>query len=212
MSKEILNNAVQALSEAGIPARRAMSTGKMESISSTVATIAMESADIRNKTVTVLATVLTPSAAGAAACEEAALDAGEVLAALGGKCSTGQCRFDGRSGLFSVEITAQFASQKPKITINGVELQHVLAFTSWRTLDEEVTDWAHAKWNFRLEEYFPMGAEEEADPVEAFTLTHVCESGTESYLESTWTYQRRVWDASGVRQIRLGVAEETDVG
>ena len=212
MSKEILNDAVAALSQAGIPARRAMPGRKMETVGSTVATVAMKAADIRNKTVTVLATVWTPSALGAAACEEAALDAGEVLAALGGKCSAEECRFDGRNGLFGVEITAQFASQTPKITINGVELKHVLAFTSWRTLDEEVTDWANAKWNFRLEEYFPMGAEEEANPVAAFTLTHVCENGTESYLESTWTYQRRVWDASGVRQIRLGVAEETDVG
>lgn len=206
MGKPILNDVVQALCDAGIPTQRAMPAGKMGTISQTVATVHLLSADIRNKTVTVLTTVLSPAQLGAAACEEAALDAGEVLNQLGGKCSVGSCTFDGRTGLFSVEITAMFQAQTPRIVIGEQLLTHVVAFTSWRSLDEEVTDWYNAKWNFRLEEYFPMGEEEDANPTGTFLLTHVCELGTENYIDSTWTYQRRVWDASGIRQIRLGVA------
>lgn len=212
MGKLILEQAVQALRDGGIPAARAMPAEKAPDISEPVAAVSLQAMDLRSKKVTVLVTVLTPAALGAAACEEAALSAGQILAELGGKCSMEACRFDGRTGLFMMEITAQFNSEVPKVTINGVELGHVLAFTSWRTLDETVTDWDNTKWNFRLEEYFPMGDDVEADPAGKFTLMHICENGSESYIDSTWTYQRKVWDASGVRQIRLGVANSMDVG
>lgn len=212
MGKLILSNAVQALCDAGIPARRSAPRQKMAEITTPVAAVSLKSADMRSKKVTLLATVLSPAALGMAACEEMALDVGAILESLGGKCSVGACRFEGRIGLFCTEVTGEFASQMPKITIDGTLLEHVQAFTSWRTLDDEVTDWGNAKWNFRLEEYFPMGDEEEANVAGPFTLVHTCENGTESYIDSTWTYQRRVWDASGIRQLRLGVANEMDVG
>lgn len=212
MGQLILERAVQALKEAGIPAERAAPARKMAAITGPVAAVSLQSADIRNKQLTVLTTVLSPAAPGAAVCEETALEAGEILSKLGGKCSVAKCRFDGRTGLFSVEVTALFSTEVPKITIDGKEMKHVLAFTSWRTLDDTVTDWTEAKWNFRLEEYFPMGESEDANPTLPFILTHTCENGTESYMDSTWTYQRRVWDASGIRQLRLGVAEIMDNG
>lgn len=212
MGKLILENAVQALRDGGIPADRGMPAGKMGQITGTVAAVNLGAMDMRNKKVTVLATVLTPAALGAAACEETALNAGQILTDLGGKCAVGQCGFDGQSGLFTVEVSGEFNSAVPKVLINETMLNHVLAFTSWRALDEEVTTWHNAKWNFRLEEYFPMGEDQDADPAGEFTLVHISASGTETFLKSTWTYQRRVWDASGVRQVRLGVAEETDVG
>lgn len=212
MGKLILEQAVQALQAGGIPAARAMPAARMPEITATVAAVSLQGMDLRSKKMTVLVTVLTPAHLGSAVCEEAALTAGELLSDIGGKCSADACRFDGRTGLFAVEVTAQFNSEVPKITINDVELKHVLAFTSWRTLDEEVSDWDNAKWNFRLEEYFPMGDDVEADPAGTFVLNHICQSGSESYIDSTWTYQRKVWDASGVRQIRLGVAEVMDVG
>ncbi len=212
MGKLILENAVQALRDGGIPANRAMPVGKMPQITETVAAVSLNAMDMRNKTVTVLVTVLTPGSMGAAVCEEKALAAGQILTDLGGKCSVGKCRFDGRAGLFCVDVTGVFDSAPPKVVVDGVELHHVLAFTSWRALDDEVTDWSNAKWNFRLEEYFPMGVDQEADPVNPFILMHISPSGSEAYLDSTWTYQRRIWDASGVRQIRLGVAEVLDLG
>ncbi len=212
MGKLILSDAVQALRDGGIPADRAMPAGKMPAISETVAAVQLQSMDVRNQVVTVLVTVLTPVDLGAAACEEKALDAGLILGDLGGKCQVGECRFDSVMGLFVTEITGEFNSYMPKITINGTALNHVLAFTAWRTLDEENTSWSLAKWSFRLEEFFPMGESQDANPAGTFTLVHTSENGTESYIDSTWTYQRRVWTASGVRQLRLGTANEMDVG
>ncbi len=212
MGKLILDKAVQALSDGGIPVRRAMPAEKAAPITESVAAVSLQAMDVRNKTVTVLATILTPAALGAAACEETALKAGQLLSDAGGKCSVGPCQFHGRIGCFYAEVTGAFNSKTPIIRINDTVLTHVLAFTCWRTLDDQVTDWTEAKWNFRLEEYFPMGTDEEANPVDPFILIHISDSGSEMFLDSTWTYQRRIWDASGVRQIRLGVAEGHDVG
>lgn len=212
MGKLILENAVQALTEGGIPARRAMPSGTLPQITETVAAVALKAMDTRNQKVTVLATLLTPAELGSSVCEETAMEAAQILSELGGECTLGGCGFDGRNGLFTLEVTAKFNSAVPKVWIDDAEMKHVLAFTSWRTLDEEVTTWSKTKWNFRLEEYFPMGDEEDASPAGEFTLVHVSEIGTESYINSTWTYQRRIWDASGVRQVRLGVAEVLDMG
>ena len=183
---------------------------KICEISEAVAAVSLKQADMRKKTMTVLVTVFSPANLGGAACEEVALQTGQVLNNLGGKCSVGSCGFDGKLGLFFEEVTGEYATEIPKVTIDGREMTHVLAFTSWRNIDDLVTSWSDTKWNFRLEEYYPMGEDEDADPVGKFTLVHTSHNGTETFSRATWTYRRRVWDASGVTQIRLGVAEDME--
>ena len=156
--------------------------------------------------------VLSPAELGGPVCEEMALEVGEILKELGGISTVGALEFDGRGGLFLVEVLGDFLEEKPKIFQNERELTHVVAFSSWRTLDDEVTNWADAKWNFKLEEYYPIGDNEESNPYGEFTLMHVCESGSETYIGCTWTYQRRVWEASGFRQILMGQANLMDSG
>lgn len=212
MAKLTITDVLQGLLAAGISARRGMPGEKLCEISESVAAVSLKQADMRKKTMTVLVTVFSPADLGAEACEEKAMQVGQVLTGLGGKCSVGSCRFDGRLALFFTEVTGEFATEIPKITIDNLMLTHVLAFTSWRNVDDIVTSWSDTKWNFRLEEYFPMGEGEEVDPVGAFTLVHTSHNGTETYSNATWTYQRRVWDASGVTQIRLGVAEAMETG
>lgn len=212
MGRLILNEVTQGLDAAGILTQRGYPDGKRRIITEPVCAVNLRAADIRSKKVTVTVSVLSPAEQGAGVCEDKALEVGEILGGLGGRCSVGTCGFDGRAGVFCTEITAEFAAETPKILIDGVELKHVLAFTSWRTLDEEVTDWDNAKWNFRLEEYFPMGDDEESGTAGTFTLTHLAQMGSEAYIDCTWTYQRRVWDASGVQQLRLGVADLLDLG
>ncbi len=212
MGSLIIDELVSALIDAGIVVDRGFYAGKIPWISESVAAVNLESMDLRSKKVTVLVTVLTPGKLGGPTCEDQALQVGQVLAQQGGKCTLGKCRFDPSSDMFYLEITAVFNSETPAVLIDGTRLNHVLAFTSWRTLDDEVTDWTLAKWQFRLEEYFPNGEEEYLNPVNPFTLIHLSEDGSETYTGCTWTYQKREWDASGVRQIRLGVAEEMDYG
>lgn len=212
MSKEMLEKVVLALENAGIPTQRAMPAGKMGLVSSHAAAVQIQQMDVRSRVLTAQIHIFSSAKLGAPACEDKAMEAAEVLQNLGGKCHIGKCIFDGKNGLFHIRIQGEFAQFVPKITIDETALSHVVAFTSWRTVDEVVTDWQNAPWNFRLEEYFPTDEEEEPMPEESFTLTHTCANGTESYLVATWTYQKRVWDATGVRQIRLGTAKSLHLG
>ena len=210
----ILDNAVQALNDAGILAKRACPGGKTIMPSGPVAAVSLQQAALRGQTMTVQAVILSPMESGQALCEETAMAAGEVLTALGGNCEVGACGFDGRAGLFQETVTAKFLTAIPKVKLENTLLQYVEAFTCWRTVDEdlEITDLDDAPWQFRLEEFFPLDALEEEEPEEPFTLTHISESGTETYYECKWTYQRRAWGATGTRQIRLGSAQRMENG
>lgn len=212
MGRMILREVIQKLDDEGILTQRGYPSQKRRIISEPVCAVNLKQADMRSKVMTVTVRVLSPAEQGAGVCEDKAVEIGQILTDLGGKCTVGACGFDGSAGVFCTEITAEYPTQTPRIRLNGVELKHVLAFTSWRTLDEEVSDWDNAKWNFRLEEYFPMGEDEDSGTAGTFSLMHISEQGSEEYSGCTWTYQRRVWDASGVRQLRLGVADLMDLG
>lgn len=212
MGRMILSQVVQGLQDAGILAQRGYPAGLRRIITEPVCAVNLRSADVRSMKVRVAVQVLSPAELGGPVCEEMALAAGDVLNGLGGISTVGGLEFDNRAGLYRVEVLGEFLEKRPKVYQGDTELTHVVAFSSWRTLDDEVTDWADAKWNFKLEEYYPVGDNEESNPYGEFNLTYVCESGSESYIGCTWTYQRRVWDASGVRQILMGEANLMDSG
>lgn len=208
----MLSWVVDCLNEARLSAQRGYPVGQQRIITEPVCAVSLQSADIRSKEYRVLVQVLSPAELGGPLCEETALEVGEVLKDMGGKSTVGAIRFDGRAGVFCVDVLGDFLEERPRVFQNETELTHVVAFNSWRGLDEEVTDWKDAKWHFRLEEYYPIGENEESTPQGTFTLAHYCESGSETYINCTWTYQRRIWDASGVRQILLGQADLMDSG
>lgn len=212
MGKLMLENVTAALRDAGFAVARGFPGGKMAAVSKPVCAVNLQAADLREQTATALVTVLSPAGLGASACEESALAAAQVLAELGGKCAVDACGFNGRTGLYSARITARFYTSIPKVSIDGTQLMSITAFTSWRTVDDEITDLDDAPWNFRVEEFFPVGVDEEPELDGAFTLVHTCEAGTKTFAGCTWTYQRRVWSADGVRQIRLGMAESMQDG
>lgn len=206
MGQLILENTVTALSDAGIPARRGYPSDTMPVITQPVAAVSLKQAQLRGQTLTVLVRILSPGTLGASACEEAALAAGEVMTGLGGECAVSQCSFDGRTGLFSSDVTTQFLTEVPVVKINGTQRKYVEAFTCWRTVDEDagITELDDAPWYFRLEEFFPADVETEDEPEEPFLLTHSSITGTEMFRSCRWTYQRRIWGSTGIRQIRLG--------
>lgn len=211
MGKLMLNNVVQALQSAGMAVERGYPGEKLASVTKPVCAVNLLSADLREQTATARVTVLSPAALGASACENAALDVAAVLAEEGGKCSVSDCTFDGRTDLFAVEVAAQFPTNIPKLWLNGVTLNHAVAFTYWRTVDDEITVLEEAPWGFRLEEFFPSNVDEDADPESPFTLDHITYSGLYTFSECCWTYVRRVWGADGIRQIRLGTAQSVDL-
>lgn len=214
MEYQFVKDVVQTLNDNGIRAEHGFPGRKMQEITGPVAAVHLRKAELRGQTMTVAVHILSPASLGAAACEETALLAGDFLTEAGASCMVSACEFDSRTGLFSVEITADFLTAIPKVKLGDVMLQYVEAFTCWRTVDEDagITSLIGAPWNFRLEEFFPVDADEEEAPEQPFTLMHISESGSESYCNCQWTYQRRVWGPTGIRQIRLGSAEYMENG
>lgn len=212
MGKLILDKATTALRDAGFPVERGLPAEAIPAITEPVCAVNLKQANLREQTATVLVTVLSPMELGAVVCEEAALDAAQILSELGGKCTVDACTSLGKVDMFCAEITGRFFTSIPKVVLNEQLLQSVTAFTCWRTVDEEITDLNHAPWCFRLEEFFPLGVEEEPEPEESFLLLHISEQGSKTFTNCTWTYQRRVWSADGTRQIRLGQAESMQDG
>lgn len=212
MGKLILEKTVAALKTAGFAAERGYPAEKIWHITEPVCAVNLLQADLRQQTATVKTTILSPMELGGTVCEENALAAAQVLSEAGGKCSVAALQSDGKQGLFSMEITAQFHTSIPKISLNEDLLQYVTAFTSWRGVDDVITNIDQAPWCFRLEEFFPAGVEEEAEPDDKFSLMHIISGGSQTYIGCEWTYQRRVWSADGIRQIRLGKAEDMQDG
>lgn len=197
MGNLILEQAAAALNAAGIRAERAYPGRTMPAITDIAAAVSLGQAQLREKTVTVLVTVLSPASMGSSVCEEAALETADVLRALDSECTVAACRFDGKTGLFYTEVTAVF-SEGPEITLGSAKLKHVVSFSAQRATDDEVTDIDGCLWSFRLEEFFPWGESEEPGQGEPFTLVN----GRESYESCCWTSQKRVTEAAGTRQIR----------
>jgi len=212
MGKRILSNVMAALDGAGFSVARGYPAGAMPAITGPVCAVNLQKADLRAQTATALVTVLSPESLGAAACEDAALEAAAVLAELGGKCAVARCALDGRMGLYSAKVTAQFYTSTPMVSLEGEQLAYVTAFSCWRTVEDDVPELDDAAWNFRLEEFFPVGTEDDPGPEEPFFLIHTSANGTLTFTGCVWTYQRRVWSADGVRQIRLGMAEDMQTG
>ena len=131
MGQLTLDRVVVALNESGIRAERAYPMGKMLEITDIAATVCLQKASVRDRNLTVLVTVFAPLSVGASACEEAALMAGDVLRFHGGKASVGDCRFDGRTGLFSAEVTGVFADGL-EIVLDGAALAHAVS-SGWRS-------------------------------------------------------------------------------
>lgn len=207
MGKLILEQVVNALNQVGIRAERAYPGRTMPAITQTAAAVSLGESEIREKPVTVLVTVLAPASMGAAACEDAALEAGEVLRRLGGECSVDVCRFDGRTGLFSTAVTAAF-SRNMEIKMDSRNLNHVVSLESWRAVDEEVSSIDGALWYFRLEEFIPWGEEEDYEPGEPFSLTN----GRVTFTGCRWTSCRRITKADGIQMIREGKVGNWIVG
>lgn len=202
MGQLTLDRVVTALNEAGIRAERAYPKEKMPEITDIVASVCLQKANVREKNLTALVTVFAPMSVGAAACEEAALKAGDVLRFHGGKASVEGCQFNGRTGLFSAEVTGVFSAGL-EIVLGSVPLAYAVSLTSWRETDDEVTDIDGVYWYFRLEEFIPWGEGEGVAPGEPFTL--VC-NDRESYNDCRWISQERVAEVAGTRQIREAVA------
>ena len=199
MTQQVL----QILKAAGIRAEYGYPAAEMPDIRTSVAAVNLLSADLDQGIQSFGVRLLTPSGQGATACSEAAFAAAQCLSAAGGSCSISEATVDLHTGMISALVTAQFVSRDLDVRIGNTQLPYVTGFRSSRAVDEYVLQLEYADWHFRIEEFYPDGTVQSADPEPGFTLRV---GNSESYTDCKWTGEQRIREKGGIRRIREGTS------
>ena len=217
----IVNQVIMQLRGANIRADEAYPGGRIPALTGAVATVRLGRIDRSVRTTAVQVVVMSPASAGGSQCEATALQAIEVLQAMGGTCTKDICKFDEMANVFYIEIEASFfgtalvddwsAGPGYSVTIGLQSVPYAISFGSQRAVDEEVTSIANAKWQFTLEELLPPESSEPPDPQEPFTLTVVRETFDEILTGCHWISVKREDTLRGVSQVRVGIADKRSV-
>lgn len=217
----IVNQVIQQLREANIRADEAYPGGRIPALTGAVAAVRLGRIDRSVRTTAVQVVVMSPASGGGSQCESTALQAIEVLQAMGGTCTKDVCKFDEMADVFYIETEASFfgtemadgwsAGPGFSVTIGMQEIPHVVSFGLQRATDEEITAIANAKWQFTLEELLPPDSTEPPEPQEPFTLTVVRETFDEVLSGCRWVSAKREDTLRGVSQIRVGIANQREV-
>ena len=217
MGTLILDMVVDLLNEGGLRAEAAQPAGDMTAVQGVVAAVSLERVDQADESVTVMVEMVGPVKLGARECQKTALEALEILRSAGGVCQMGKCTFISKADIFCIPVTAVFyGTASPQewqprrgytVTMAGADLQHVTGFSAGQKAEEGIT-LADAPWEFTLEEFLPVGAQEPEDPAENFALAVSYGSEAEHYIGCKLTARQRVAEKNGIRQIRRGMAEQ----
>lgn len=227
MGSSILELVLGKLREAQFSADAAYPGQKFPEITHTVAAVHIARVDQAKQTVTVGVIVVSPASAGGTACEREALRAAEVLSSAGAECIQNGCRYDRRSQVYTVEISASFPGTagadsctigpRFQVCIGQARLKFVTSFEALLRQDyqaeyamgEELPVGFSRKrelWEITLRELVPDGTPEGDEPEAPFTLTVFNDWGTESFQNCRWTSVRRERTREGLRKTRTGIA------
>lgn len=218
MAAMIVNSVLDALNEAGIAAQAAYPGGTLPNITQTHAAVSLEKLEYTARAATVLVTVMVPVTAGGGACEDVALQVGEIMEAMGGICVQEECRFNGYADAYYVRVLGTFygaavmedweAESDFQVKIGSTVMTNAVAFRAEQAVDEVTgTPLSTSVWRFRLEEAFGRGERPQPPPTEPFTVTVSRSGSTEIYSECSWISVQLENTTTGLRQIRQGVAK-----
>lgn len=218
MAALIVSTVIDALNEAGIAAQTAYPGGTLPNITQAQAAVSLEKLEYTARSATVLVTVMVPVASGGGACEDAAVQVGGVLEGLGGVCVQEECRFNGYADAYYVRVLGTFygaavmenwvAESDFTVKIGSTVMKNAVGFRAEQAVDEVTgTPLSTSVWTFRLEENFGRGEGPLPPPAEPFTVTVIRSGSTEIYNECNWTSVQLENTATGLRQIRQGVAK-----
>lgn len=207
MGQLILEKVVKLLSNGGIRTENAYPAERITRITSPVAAVSLGEVDQEKDAVTVLVEIFGPKASGGYACQQKALEAGEILAGAGAVCRQGGCDFISKGNVFRVQVEAHFNGKKQMtITTGELTLPYACSFSSEQVLDETVTSLYNAPWEFTVEEFFPWGVWNSLEAQEPFTLDLHVSGNIERFEKCVWTERKRITEQLGIRQIRKGKA------
>ena len=203
----ILELVLRRLREAKFTADVAFPGQKFPQITKPVAAVHIEKVDRANMTVTVEVNIICPAAMGGTACEVEALRATEILRWSGAVCIQNGCTYDGISQVYVVAILATFTCVQPNAIafseeeVSGVQAEYVMGESAPAGASQ-----GSSLWYIQLEELFPAGTPEKAEPVGAFTLEISTDVKTELYYHCRWTSVKREFSREGLRKTRKGIA------
>lgn len=211
MWQTVLSNAKQALYMNNIEAESGYPAEKYRDITEPVCRVNLKSADMLTGKYTLLVQIQSPVSLGAEGCERMAHDAAKALMPEASECHIGVCDFDGRTGLFFVEITAVYETHKPTVMLNDITLKFVRSFTSWRGENSQAGSWAEVPREFEIVEFVPAGRTEQAFPEENFTVFYTRNGRMEQYNGCRWTYWKQEEQLGGILRTWRGTAEGASV-
>ena len=104
----IVSNVIDALSSGGIRSAEAYPGKRIPALQTAVAAVRLGKMDRSVRTTSVEVIIMSPADSGSSACELAALDAVELLQAMGGSCVKAVCKFDEMANVFYIQIDVEF--------------------------------------------------------------------------------------------------------
>lgn len=218
MTMVIVDSVIAALTEAGFTAQKAYPGSAMPNITQPQFAVNLEKLDYTARSATVLVTVMVPVNQGGAVCETAAVRAGTALEAMGGVVVQEECRFNAYADAYYIRVLGTFygtsvmdtwsAASEFSVEVNETALPNAVSFRAEQAVDEVTgTPLSTAVWTFRLEEKFGWGEGPLPAPTDSFSITVLRSSGMEIYDECVWTSVQLEDTATGLRQVRTGVAK-----
>lgn len=218
MAMLIVDAVIEALTEAGLSAQKAYPGSAMPNITQAQLAVNLEKLDYTARCATVLVTVMVPVQQGGTACETAAVQAGTILETLGGVVIQEECRFNAYADAYYIRVLGTFygsavmegwsAASEFTVEVNETVLKNAVSFRAEQAVDDVTgTPLSTAVWTFRLEEKFGWGEGPLPAPAENFSVTVLRSSGLEIYDECVWTSVQLEDTATGLRQVRTGVAK-----
>ncbi len=225
MGISIVDFVIDTLKNNGVRAECARPAGNLMTVHDVVAAVSILRMEQEKQCLTVQVDVICPDDYDAKQCEDRALQICQILQGTGGVCRQESCAYLSTSRVFRIPVRVSYHGQllqnvwegRPEVlvTVGGEYLDYMVSFTAERVYPKPsegttpspppVTQ--EETWNFRLEEYYPAGAEEPPTVREPFSISLQCGNAIEVYNGCVLTGFKRVTDASGIRQIRTGTSD-----
>lgn len=225
MTPAWIEQAVQALKEAGISAVRGYSAEKIPHLSQPMATVSLQQMDADGVKLGVQ--LYGPVELGGTACENLAPEVAEILCQLGAACTIGACGFEGKAGVFCVPITATFKDQEtppdqteqnavPAVWIDGVQARYVVDVRTEYGVDAvRVTDSntgvasyypKEPRCRVTIEEQLPRSEPALETVATTFSLEIVRPGSRETYEKCCWEKITTKMQDGGVQRTRVALA------
>ena len=219
---KIIENVLAALEAAGLNAGEAYRGDQMPHVTKPYGAVSLEKLEHSARRATVLVTVLVPMEQGGSLCQQQAVLAGQAMESLGGVCVQEECRFHGYAQAYYVRVLGifcggavmdQWANISDFTVVVGTQtVSNAVSFQAEQAVDEATgTPLSTSVWSFRLEEEYGRGESPVPPPQEPFSMTVRRSTGTETYAECSWTSVQLENTATGLRQVRKGVAKKREV-